>query len=133
MTKGRAVTGGMTVLVLACLLFACGRSADPLAEDVRLLQRSTTSTGAQISNVIPRERGASSAESSWELLTSMGWEEYLTALRQAMPPEYKLESSGDERCSFVRHLPADTLRLHVEVVARSSPLRLRAKFLAQPW
>lgn len=133
MTRRHAVAGGMTVLALACLFFVCTEKTDPLQEEVLRLQRATAESRAEITTVFALRRGASSAEASWELSTNMEWDGYRATLERAMPSGYVLEESGPDGCSFVTKLPGDTLRLSLEIIARASPLRLQAKFLAQPW
>jgi hypothetical protein len=66
----------MESLARTSLMFFCGREADPIEDEVRQLQRSIVSPGAQVTSAIPIERDGSTVKATWLLVTSAEWTDY---------------------------------------------------------
>lgn len=112
-------------------LLACNDASDArLNSAVYAVREQTLAPGAELKSFSPVDQGKKVIQSTWEIETSQDWTEYKKAVATRLRPQYSMTREAEGEFLMHRDLGGDTHGVHVVVVSRGPPLRIRVTFQA---
>lgn len=106
------------VAAVVLMVASCQRETFPVVKEADRVVQWTTPTGALLVARKAFEETTMGQRQQWEVTSTQSWNEYVTAVTQALEPLYRCVHSAKLRAACTRKLSGDLLS--VALVARST-------------